>query len=89
MESDILLASLPTSKDHVPSDLEVKYGCLNIPERMLNIFVFLAGEMWLLRMTGHLLHLMRILLFMAPILIPIRLDSWIYRSVWRRLLLKK
>lgn len=31
MESDILLASLPTSKDHVPSDLEVKYGCLNIP----------------------------------------------------------
>lgn len=44
MESDILLASLPTSKDHVPSDLEVKYGCLNIPERMLNIFVFMAGE---------------------------------------------
>lgn len=44
MESDILLACLPTSKDHVPSDLEVKYGCLNIPERMLNIFVFMAGE---------------------------------------------
>lgn len=44
IEGDILLASLPTSKDHVPSDLEVKHGCLNIPERMLNIFVFLTGE---------------------------------------------
>lgn len=31
LEGDILLASLPTSKDHVPSDLEVKHGCLNIP----------------------------------------------------------
>lgn len=44
IESNILLASLPTSKDHVPSDLEVKHGCLNIPERILNVFVFLAGE---------------------------------------------
>ena len=44
IEDDILLASLPTSKDHVPSDLEVKHGCLNIPERMFNAFVFLIGE---------------------------------------------
>ena len=29
LDGDILLASLPTSKDHVPSDLEVKHGCLN------------------------------------------------------------
>ena len=42
--NDVLLASLPTSKDHVPSDLEIKQGCLNAPERMLNVFVFLAGE---------------------------------------------
>ena len=34
LDGDILLASLPTSKDHVPSDLEVKHGCLNIPERI-------------------------------------------------------
>lgn len=40
----ILLATLPTSKDHVPSNLEVKSGCIDIPERMLNIFVFMAGE---------------------------------------------
>ena len=38
------LVSLPTSKDHVPSDLEVKHGCLNIPERMFNVFVLLSGE---------------------------------------------
>lgn len=44
IEGDILLACLPTSKDHVPSDLEVKHGCLNVPERMLNVFVFLSGE---------------------------------------------
>lgn len=44
LDGDILLASLPTSKDHIPSDLDVKYGCLNIPERMFNVFVFLAGE---------------------------------------------
>lgn len=44
LDGDILLASLPTSKDHVPSDLEVKHGCLNIPGRMLNVFVFLSGE---------------------------------------------
>ncbi len=44
LDGDILLASLPTSKDHVPSDLEVKHGCLNISERMFNVFVFLSGE---------------------------------------------
>lgn len=44
MAGDILLASLPTSKDHVPSDLDVKHGCLDIPGRILNVFVFLANE---------------------------------------------
>ncbi len=44
IDGNILLASLPTSKDHVPSDLELKHGCLNIPERRLNVFVFLADE---------------------------------------------
>ena len=28
MEGEVLLTSLPTSKDHVPSDVEVKHGCL-------------------------------------------------------------
>ncbi len=44
VNESVLLAGLPTSKDHVPSDLEVKHGCLDIPERKFNVFVFLAGE---------------------------------------------
>lgn len=52
LDGDILLASLPTSKDHVPSDLEVKHGCLNIPERMFNVFVFLSGENVALKEDG-------------------------------------
>lgn len=39
-----LLASLPTSKDHVPSDVEVKGGCIDLPERQVNVFVFIGGE---------------------------------------------
>ena len=44
LEGNILLASLPTSKDHVPSDMEVKHGCLDMPERFVNVFVFLSDE---------------------------------------------
>lgn len=40
----VLLASLPTSKDHIPSDVEVKSGCLEIPERMVNAYTFMANE---------------------------------------------
>ena len=28
-----VLASLPTSKDHVPSDIEVKGGCIDLSDR--------------------------------------------------------
>ena len=41
---DLLLASLPTSKDHVPSDMEVQHGCLELSERFVNVFVFMSGE---------------------------------------------
>lgn len=41
---NIVLASLPTSKDHVPSDVELKSGCIDLPDRQVNVFVFLAGE---------------------------------------------
>ena len=40
----VLLASLPTSKDHIPSDVEVKSGCIEIPERMVNAYIFMANE---------------------------------------------
>ena len=39
-----VLASLPTSKDHVPSDVDVEPGCIDLPERQVNVFVFKAGE---------------------------------------------
>ena len=44
MDETVLLASLPTSKDHIPSDVDVKSGCLEIPERMVNAYIFMANE---------------------------------------------
>lgn len=44
IDGELLLASLPTSKDHVPSDIEIKHGCLDLSERFVNVFVFLSGE---------------------------------------------
>ena len=52
-DDDLLLASLPTSKDHVPSDVEVKHGCLDLSERFVNVFVFLSGEEIISRITGE------------------------------------
>lgn len=73
LEGDILLASLPTSKDHVPSDLEVKHGCLNIPERMFNVFVLLSGEnVAVSRKMEHLLRSRKIHSFMVRIWMYIR-----------------
>ena len=43
-DGNMLLASLPTSKDHVPADVSVKSGCFEDSERRVNVFVFLAGE---------------------------------------------
>lgn len=44
VDETVLLASLPTSKDHIPSDVEVSSGCLEIAERMVNAYVFMANE---------------------------------------------
>lgn len=41
---NMVLASLPTSKDHVPSDIDVESGCIDLPERQVNVFVFKEGE---------------------------------------------
>ena len=43
-ENGLLLASLPTSKDHIPADLDVHSGVYEIKERGVSIFVFLANE---------------------------------------------
>lgn len=44
MGMDLMMASLPTSQDHIPSDLSDKTGCISIPERGVNAYVFAAGE---------------------------------------------
>lgn len=45
MDDGVMLASLPTSKDHVPVDVEVVRGAVNIPERAVNAYVFEAGDL--------------------------------------------
>ena len=40
----VLLASLPTSKDHVPSDVMIEHGCVDVPERGVNAFVFSPND---------------------------------------------
>ena len=53
IDGELLLASLPTSKDHVPSDVEVKHGCLELSERFVNVFVFMSGEEVLCKANGE------------------------------------
>ena len=42
-ENAMILASLPTSKDHVPADMQLQEGCMEIPDRQINIYIFLAS----------------------------------------------
>lgn len=44
MDGELMIASLPTSKDHLPVDTNVIRGCVNIPERCISAFVFEAGD---------------------------------------------
>lgn len=39
IDDKVMMANLPTSKDHVPSDVMVERGCVDIPERGVNAFV--------------------------------------------------
>lgn len=41
-DGSILLAALPTSKDHVPADIQLRGGCIELPDRQINIYIFLA-----------------------------------------------
>lgn len=50
---ELLLASLPTSKDHVPFDIDVRHGCLELSERFVNVFVFVSGEEIAIRESGE------------------------------------
>jgi len=39
-----VLASLPTSKDHIPADMDVHAGCFEFSDRGINAYVFMAGD---------------------------------------------
>jgi len=43
--NSVLLVSLPTSKDHIPSDIKIQSGCIELPERNFNAFVFKGKEL--------------------------------------------
>ncbi len=40
IDEKVMMASLPTSKDHVPADAVVEHGCVDIKERGVNAYVF-------------------------------------------------
>lgn len=40
IDDEVMMAALPTSKDHIPADAMVVDGCVDIPERRVNAFVF-------------------------------------------------
>ena len=44
LDDKLMMASLPTSQDHIPSDITYSSGCVNIAERSVNAYVFMPDE---------------------------------------------
>ena len=44
VESRIVLASLPTSIDHIPRQYKVEHGCLEVKEGCINCYIFEATK---------------------------------------------
>lgn len=44
IDDKVMMASLPTSKDHIPADAEVERGCVDIQERGVNAYVFSSKD---------------------------------------------
>lgn len=42
-ENQIIIASLPSSQDHNPKDIDISHGCNNHPDRGLNCYHFDKG----------------------------------------------
>jgi len=42
IDNNVVLASLPTTKDHIPSYFEIREGCIEIPEADFNCFAILT-----------------------------------------------
>lgn len=44
VEDTVLIASLPSSINHLPSQQIIQHGCLEIPEACINCYTFEAGK---------------------------------------------
>lgn len=42
--SNVLIASLPTSKDHIPHMVQKIHGCIDVPEYQVNCYCFQIGQ---------------------------------------------
>lgn len=40
LDDEVIMASLPTSKDHLPENISVERGCVNIPDSLINAYIF-------------------------------------------------
>lgn len=58
-QNEVLLATLPTSQDHVPGDLEIHAGCYEIPERNVNVYVFLKDTDIAVDDAGNTFHFIK------------------------------
>lgn len=43
-QENTLIATLPTSKDHIPSNVEKIHGCIDLPEIKFNCYYFEANK---------------------------------------------
>jgi hypothetical protein len=44
IEDNVILASLPSSKDYVPAYQTITHGCIELHEASFNCYVFMGGE---------------------------------------------
>ena len=87
VDGNLLLASLPTSKDHVPSDVEVKHGCLDLAERFVNVFVFCLVRRFFVEQMVNVFLSRRILSYMGRTWICITFLSLNYKNGYLRQIL--
>ncbi len=40
----VILASLPSSQKHLPTDQAINHGCLEVPDSGINCYIFLANQ---------------------------------------------
>lgn len=44
IDGKVVLASLPSSKQHLPGHIDVNHGCIEIPSGNINCYVFKANQ---------------------------------------------